>query len=192
MVALAARRLETTANRGWVQPRLLAAEDIASLSDLGLFDGAFSNFGVLNCVHDLATFAKNLGGLLKPGAVALLCFMGPLCAWEVSWYLARGNPRKALRRLYRKGVTARLGDGPPVQVYYPTVRSLASTFAPEFRLESLKGVGVLVPPSYLEPWAQRFPRLLPIGARADSYLGRIPGARLLADHILLKFERTTS
>ena len=121
--------------------------------------------------------------------VALLCWMGPRCLWEMIWYLAQRNVDKAFRRLNRGGVTARIADGAFVRVYYPPVRLLANTFAPEFRLKSFKGIGVSVPPSYLEHWAQRHPRLLQLCERADSCMGRCPGIRTLADHVLLRFQR---
>jgi hypothetical protein len=54
---------------------------------------------------------------------------------------------------------------------------------------SFKGVGASVPPSYLEPWATRFPRLFDWSVRADSHLGRCPAVRAFADHILLEFKR---
>ena len=38
-------------------------------------------------------------------------------------------------------------------------QSLARIFFPEFRLKSVKGIGVLVPPSYVESWVTGFPRL---------------------------------
>ncbi len=187
MLAVTAQKVASRGLQHLVTPRLLAAEDIAELEDS--FDGAFSNFGVLNCVPDLPSLAKNLGRLLRPHATMLLCLMGPFCWWEIAWYLARGNPRKAFRRLRRGGVTARIADGPPVHVYYPKVSSLAHSFAPHFRLTAIKGVGVLVPPSYLEVWANRFPRLLRSAVQADAVLETCPGVRLLADHVLLKFER---
>jgi hypothetical protein len=46
-----------------------------------------------------------------------------------------------------------------------------------------------VPPSYRERWAQGHPRLLELCERADLWLGRSPGIRALADHVLLRFER---
>jgi hypothetical protein len=115
--------------------------------------------------------------------------MGSCCLWEIAWYLAQGNPGKAFRRLARGGVTARLAEGATVRVHYPSVRSLARTFAPQFHLVSFKGVGASVPPSYLEPWATRFPRLFDWSVRADSHLGRCPAVRAFADHILLEFKR---
>jgi ubiquinone/menaquinone biosynthesis C-methylase UbiE len=188
MLNLAIRRIRKNGRDRSVRPHLLAAEDIASLRNRS-FDGAFSNFGALNCIGDLHQFARDLAILLKPGATALLCWMGPCCVWEIAWYLAQGNPAKAFRRFRRGGVTARLAEGATVRVHYPTIRRLRRTFTPEFRLVSFKGIGVSVPPSYMEYWANRFPRLFDLSMRADSVLGHCPGLRAFADHILLEFRR---
>jgi ubiquinone/menaquinone biosynthesis C-methylase UbiE len=192
MIAVAMRRILENGQQQLVRPLVLRAEDIATLPQDELFDGAFSNFGALNCVEDLPQFARDLAKLLKPGATALLCWMGPCCLWEMAWYLAHGNADKAFRRLNKEGVTARIADEAFVRVHYPSVRLLARTFAPEFRMQSFKGIGVAVPPSYLEEMVQRHPRLLEFCERADSWMGKCPGPRALADHVLLRFQRTTS
>jgi ubiquinone/menaquinone biosynthesis C-methylase UbiE len=188
MLNLAIRRIKETGRGRLVRPHLLAAEDLASLQDRS-FDGAFSNFGALNCVGDLHQFARDLAILLKPGATALLCWMGPCCVWEIAWYLAKGNSAKAFRRLRRGGVTARLSESASVLVHYPSIGRLGRIFMPEFRLVSFKGIGVSVPPSYMEYWANRFPRLFDLSMRADLVLGGCPGIRAFADHILLEFRR---
>ncbi len=118
---------------------------------------------------DLRPLAIDLATLLRPGASAMLCLMGSCCAWEIAWYLGQGKPRKAFRRLQHAGVTARLTDEATVHVHYPSVRSIARTFLPEFRLKSVKGIGVAVPPSYVEPWAARFPRWFELSVRADRF-----------------------
>jgi len=189
MIKVATRRVAEGEKASLVETRLMAAEDIADLRGGEAFDGAFSNFGALNCVEDLPQLARNLAALLKPGATALLCWMGPCCLWEVIWYLGGGDPRKAFRRFRRGGVTARLAQGTSIRVHYPSVRSLARTFSPEFQLKSIRGIGVSVPPSYLEPWANRFPHLFGLSVRADLVLGRCFGFRSLADHALLEFRR---
>ena len=74
MLSLAIRRIQENGRDRSVHPHLLAAEDIARLRNRP-FDGAFSNFGALNCVGDLHQFARDLALLLKPGATALLCWM---------------------------------------------------------------------------------------------------------------------
>lgn len=189
MIQLTARRVERHQKQALVDTRVVAAENLNDLAANGLFDGAFSNFGALNCVRDPADLASSLARLLRPGAIALLCWMGPFCLWEVIFYLVRRDPAKAFRRFRRNGVIAKLGNGPAVRVTYPSVRSLARAFAPHFRLTSVYGVGVFVPPSYCEQWSREFPRLLRLAKHGDSVAGKCPGIRMLADHILLSFER---
>lgn len=189
MIAVATRRLKDCPGSELVQAQVLAAEQIGSLRGQRLFDGAFSNFGALNCIRDLNSVAESLAALLRPGASALLCWMGPFCLWETLWYLVQGKPAKALRRTHRGGITTRVDGGTPVTVYYPSVRILARMFAPHFSIKSIKGVGVTVPPSYLEPWASQVPPLLNAAVFADRVLCRCAGVRLLADHILIRLER---
>jgi len=174
--------------RAKVRFEILATEQIGKLHDsAALFDGALSNFAGLNCVEDLSAVARHLAQLLRPGARAVLCMFGPCCAWEVLWYLVHGKPRKAFRRLHAEGSLARLAEGSTVRVRYFSVRRLAGIFAPEFRLKQWKGVGVAVPPSYVEPLARPF--LLSLAARADRWLSHCPLLRGMADHVLLTFER---
>ncbi len=189
MIQVARQRLGLVREGKRVDFRVLATEEIAVLADQGPFDGAFSNFAGLNCVADLSKAASDLANLLAPGATVLLCMAGRSVAWEIVWYLGQGKLRKALRRFELGGTVGRLAEGVIVKVHYPTVRMMARVFAPEFRLVRLKGIGVAVPPSYLEPYARRFPRVLKALAVADRVLSRTPGFRVLADHILLEFQR---
>jgi SAM-dependent methyltransferase len=188
MIHVARRRTASQEGLARVDFRVLATEDIAALVDEGLFDGMFSNFGGLNCVPDLSAVARDLARLLAPGARALLCMAGHAVAWEIVWYLAKGNPRKALRRFRRGGTVGRLAEGVTVEVHYPSARTMARLFAPDFRLLQLKGIGVTVPPSYVEPLAQRFPGVLRSLTAADRLLSRVPVFRAMADHLLLEFE----
>lgn len=189
MIEVAARRIRNSGLQERIHPLVLRAEDIAALPANELFDGAFSNFGALNCVENLSRVARDLARILKPGASALLCWMGPYCAWEMVWYLKQGNRAKAFRRLNREGFAARIADGAFLQVRYPSAKLLATAFAREFRLKSILGIGVAVPPSYLEPWAQRHPALLKLCEQFDSLASRCPGIRLLGDHVLVRLER---
>jgi len=190
MIEVARQRLRRTAPRARIDFRVLATEEIAELHREGPFDGAFSNFAGLNCVQNLPFVASDLAHLLKPAAPAVLCFAGRYVGWEALWYLLRRDPRKAFRRLQRGPISARIAEGVSVHVHYPSVRELARTFAPEFRLRHWRGVGVAVPPSYLEPYAMRFQKIMSALEGIDRMAGRCPLARGLADHALLTFERT--
>ena len=189
MIDVARLRIQQSGLQDLVQSRVLGAENLASLGSSEKFDGVFSNFGALNCVEDLRKLAVDLAGLLKPGATALLCWMGPYCIWEMVWYLAHRNRSKAFRRLKPGGVTAKLAQNAFVRVHYPSFKSIQRRFALEFRVRSVQGIGVAVPPSYCESWACRHPHLLELSSKLDSWLGRCPGICLLGDHLLVSLQR---
>jgi ubiquinone/menaquinone biosynthesis C-methylase UbiE len=191
MIQVAARRVREIGTHA-VDLRVLAAENLATLQHEAPFDGVFSNFGALNCVEDLQAVGENLGRLLKPGGTALLCFLGPACFWEVFWYLLKGKPGKAFRRWQSAGDMAELAPQSRVQVRYYGVRSLARIFAPSFQLRSWRGIGLFVPPSYVERVAKRFPTLLKLAEWADLPLARCPVIRGCSDHILVKLEQVAS
>jgi len=79
-----------------------------------------------------------------------------------------------------------------VKVHYPSVHEMTRLFAPAFRLVGIKGIGITVPPSYLEKLARRFPKVLRILARVDTLVSNLPVLRGLADHILFEFRRVGS
>lgn len=166
---------------------ILPTEELGNLPQAWRFDGLFSNFSGLNCVRDLTSVARQIAIRLKPGAPLLLCLSTRYCLWEILYYMLRGNLHKALRRC--KGKTnARVGDH-IFPVYYPAVSELRRAFGSDFRLISMTGVGVTVPPSYLEPWILRHPRLLHLLDRIDNVVRAWPGVRILGDHMLLHMER---
>jgi len=187
MIAVAQSRKAIEAPEAIVDFRLLPTEQLNQLPR-EQFDGAFSNFGGLNCVEDLCTVAAELAKVLKPGAPLILCVASRVCAWEMLWYGLQGNWEKAFRRLRRAGVVATLGSA-RVHVWYPSASELGRTFAPWFRLKGHRGVGVFVPPSYLEHWARRHTSLLRICERLDSVIAPSSILRNFGDHVLLHFER---
>jgi SAM-dependent methyltransferase len=166
--------------------RVLPTEELESLASEPPFDGAFSNFSGLNCVEDLSAVSRNLARLLKPGAPLLACVIGHFVPWEIAWFLAHGKPSKAIARLRDNGTTSE-ADG--LKIQRPSVQEMARLFAPEFELRSWRGVGIAVPPSYMEHWARRFPAVFRMLARADNLIERFPLCRNMGDCILLRFSR---
>ncbi len=166
---------------------VLAAEQAGSLSEC--FDGAFSNFAALNCVLDLQAFAEVLATKLRPGAGVAFCLFGPACLWEIAGYLARGSPRRAFRRWQSGAVLATIGDGHTVTVCYHSPRAVRRAFAPWFRSVRTVGIGLAVPPTYLDRLVRRAPRLFAGLDRFDRVVGRYWPAWYFADHILYVFER---
>lgn len=176
----ASQEMVRVARARGVAARHLPAEALGELT--GEFDGAISNFGALNCVRDLDSAARALGRLVRVGGHAAICLAGPCCAWEMLHYTGQGNFRKAFRRWNPRGSEASLG----VHVEYPSVRHLARVFRPDFRLTNWCGVGLFVPPSYVEGISDEAISQL---AAADLRLADKPFLRSLADHRLLVFQR---
>jgi hypothetical protein len=165
----------------------LANEDLDLLPRRELFDGAFSNFSGLNCLLDLKPVAANLAELVSPGGNLLLCLWSRICVSEVLWYLLRGQPAKAGRRLSGRA-TARIGEL-SISVSYPTVRAVRQAFSPWFALRGRRAVGLFVPPSYVEPWMSAHKKLLSIMEWLDTRCADWPILRGIGDHVLLEFTR---
>ncbi len=169
----------------YVDARVLAMDDLAELThDCPRFDGAFSNFGGLNCVSDRASIARSLADLLKPGARVALCVMGPWCCWEWIWFLSRWEPRKAFRRLRRGGARWK-----GIAIQYPHWRTLAREFRPYFRMCRVSAVGAFVPSSYAGEWVTRHPGLFASLVKGETRFAHRRGAVALADHYLIELER---
>lgn len=173
---------------------VVAGEEMADfasrhLSGAGaLFDGAFSNFAPLNCIVDLEPVARGLAQLLKPGAAAILVLFGTLCPGEMVTEVLRGRPRRALRRLKRGEIPARLAER-HFHIVYHRRAALLRAFAPWFVLEKRLGIGVTVPPSAAEPWISNHPRLLGFMEATDRLASR--RMAIFGDHVLCQFRRNT-
>lgn len=161
----------------------LAWEELETL-DEEPFDGMLSNFGGLNCVADLRAAASALARKLRPGAVAVLCIMGPVVPWEWIWFLGHGNPANAFRRLRRGGA-----KWSGITVHYPSIAKTRAAFSPEFRLLRVSAIGALLPPPYTKKWTARYPRVIAALGLAERRCETVWPLPMLADHYLLELQR---
>jgi ubiquinone/menaquinone biosynthesis C-methylase UbiE len=189
MIARAQQRLRHNSPQLPIVFSELPTERIGDLRPERQFDGAFSNFSGLNCVADLGVVASSLAVLVKQDGCLVLCFSTRFCLIEILYYLAIGEWRKALRRC--KGYSEVTIDDVRFTVYYPTIRQIRRHFKPHFRLRSCTGIGVTVPPSYLEGWARRHPSFFRVLSRLDGRLARLPILRSTGDHVLLSFVKAS-
>ena len=171
-----------------IETRRLDFNDAANWNlPTGEFNGAYSNYGALNCVGDWTAIGAQIANATKPGAKIGLGVMGPWCPWEILWHGIHGDFRTATRRL-RKSTVAHL-DGKYFTVYYPTPGRLQGDFGANFRRSLLWGLGVFLPPSDLykpvgsRPWLA-YPLLALEKLTAPYY-----PFKLLGDHYWLELER---
>src|SRR5579885_3079006 len=120
---------------------------------------------------------------------ALLCIFGRHCLWELIWNIGRGDFEKAFRRFRTAPIRGSIG-GQQVDIRYWSVGQLKRALLPDFHLKSQIGLGISVPPSYLESWTGRFPTIFRAAAKIDRSICSFPVFRSLADHVLLTFQRS--
>jgi len=152
----------------------------------GLFAGAVSDVGALNCLQNRRPVAEAVSSWLAPGATFVAVLMGRWCAWEVGWHLLRLQPGAAFRR-WRQGREAPLDGGGSIPVWYPTPRQLQREFNPVLELVETIGIGVFLPPPYLDSVLGTRPRLLAALDRLEGGLGHRRPWLWMADHVLFVF-----
>jgi len=187
MVEIARRKIAQGCGDAQTRFEVLRNERLSSLQVARPFDGVLSNFSGLNCVADLRQVAMHLGRLVKPGGRALLGMSTRICLWEILWFLAHNNPRKAFRRL--PGKTMACIEEISLPVLYPSKRSVRKAFSPWFVLRTVTAVGLFIPPSYVEDWSSRHTRTIAALERLDRFARNLPVLVHLGDHILFEFER---
>ena len=189
-VAQAKARRTGTADRITLQQTDLSSGELASDGDRTpeMFDGAFSNFGMLNCLPELHTIARAIASRVRAHGRLLVVVMGPVCPWEIVGYGVRGRFRDAFRRAGRPALV-HLGDGAGMPVWYHSARRVRQAVAPWFRHIETVGVGVLLPPTDFSGLVDRWPRVFRAVAAADTYVAGTRGGAWLNDHHLTVFER---
>jgi SAM-dependent methyltransferase len=150
------------------------------------FDGVFSNFGGLNAIGEWRSLAQALAKVVKPGGKIILVPMGPICPWEMIWYLAHGQPGVAFRRLRRTGVYAKIGDS-LIPIWYPSAKRLRADFAPWFNHVETQSLELWLPPSYLDHFVNKWPGFFARLNQFEKATAHLSGG--WGDHYIIVFER---
>lgn len=150
------------------------------------FDAVVSNFGALNCVPSLEALGQVGRRHLRPGGAAILGLIGRTCLWETAYFTARGDAAAAARR--RRPDVAVPVAGIDVPTFYHRRADLGRCLGPGFTLDASIGIGVMVPPPYLEPRWRRLPGLVRrAAAGVDRLAGAWPLVNQLGDHELTRW-----
>jgi ubiquinone/menaquinone biosynthesis C-methylase UbiE len=152
------------------------------------FDAVVSNFGALNCVPSLEALGIIGRRHLRAGGAMAIGLIGRTCLWETAYFTARGEPARAMRR--RAAQVDVPVAGIKVPTFYHRTSEVAAALGSDFSLDAVVGVGVMVPPPYLE---RRWQQLPPIMRRAAAGVDRVAGAwplfNQLGDHTLTRWAK---
>jgi ubiquinone/menaquinone biosynthesis C-methylase UbiE len=132
--------------------------NLSVLKDKGPYDLIFSNFGGLNCTSQLKTVLLSFTALVKPGGKVVLVIMPAFCLWETLLFL-RGNFKAAFRRFNsRQGASAQIEDV-KFRCWYYRPGVVIKVLRDQFSLLGVEGLCSFVPPSYLESFPSKYPKL---------------------------------
>lgn len=163
---------------------------LETLTDSNLrctFDGIVSNFGALNCVERLAPLAPLARSYLRPGGVVLVTLMSRFCALEALYFLATGRRQLATRR-GGNGAVAVPVAGIAVPTFYHRITDVEAALGADVRLAAIEGIGVAIPPPFLETrWCQMPASLRGLMTRFDALVAPLPPFNRVGDHVLLHF-----
>ena len=150
------------------------------------FDAIVSNFGALNCAPSLAALGVIGARHLRPGGAMAIGLMGRACLWETLYFTARGDRAQASRRRVTSVNVPVAGIDVPT--FYHRTDDVAAALGEQFRCEATIGVGICVPPPYLEPrWRQLPMTLRRTAAGIDRVVGSWPLLNQLGDHTLTRW-----
>lgn len=154
------------------------------------FDFIFSNFGGLNCLNpnELTDFLAEIKSLLKPNGQFMAVVMPTFCLFESLYFLAKLSPKKAFRRLSKIPSLANV-SGTVVKTWYYNPSFFVKKMASNFVAAKLKPIGFFIPPSYLEPLAQKFPKSFDFLSKMEQKIASIQSLSYLSDHFLISFRK---
>jgi hypothetical protein len=140
-----------------VTTELCSFTSLDTLQQRGPYDLIFSNFAGLNCTGELRRVLHSFAPLVKPGGQVTLVILPGFCGWE-TLLLLRGRFRTAFRRLFSgsKGTKSHV-EGHYFRCWYYPPSFVIRTLSDSFDLLSLEGLCTLVPPSYIEHFAEKHP-----------------------------------
>ena len=184
MVHQARLRVRRAGLRSRVDVRHVGIHELAAMSP-ATFDGAWSNFGPLNCVPSLPAAASLIAQRLRPGGVLVASVIGRVCPWEIVIHARRRDWTRVGARFSRDMVPVPL-DGRTVWTRYYSPGAFARVFdAAGFTRIDLRALGLCVPPPYAQGFADRHPALVSGLQAVDDCIGGWPGFRGMGDHFLI-------
>jgi SAM-dependent methyltransferase len=153
------------------------------------FDAAYSDLGSLNCVPDLAAAARSIAARLRPRGTLVASVIGRVCPWELALFAVKRQWRRARIRAAKGTVPVPLNGRTVWTAYYHPSEFRSAFESAGFALDSLRGLGLLVPPPYMLAFAQRHRRAVAVLQALEDRVAGWPGLREWGDHFLIVMQR---
>jgi ubiquinone/menaquinone biosynthesis C-methylase UbiE len=172
----------------YVSQEICSFTQLDTLKHKGPYDCIFSNFAGLNCTDRLDVVLDSLAPLLRPGGLVTLVVLPKFCLWETLG-LFKGKFRTATRRLFsRRGVSSHV-EGSYFKCWYYNPGYIRQKMRPAFEVMELEGLCTLVPPSYMENFPEKHPRLYAFLVNLENRLKNKWPWKVVGDYYVITLKR---
>lgn len=184
------RLAEKVSNAGLrsISLELCSFTSLGNLQDKGPYDYIFSNFAGLNCTSELDKVLASFDSLLKPGGVVTLVLLPKFCLWEFL-LLFKGKFATATRRFFSKNGRSARVNGLPFTCWYYAPSFVTRSIRGRFHSLSLEGLCTIVPPSYIEGFGEKYPRLFKTLKRLENLFKAQWPWRSIGDYYIISFKK---
>jgi ubiquinone/menaquinone biosynthesis C-methylase UbiE len=129
---------------------------LQQLKNKGPYDLIFSNFAGLNCTSELDKVLSSFPYLMNPGGMVTLVILPKFCLWE-TLLLFKGKFKTAFRRFFSSNGRAANVEGVQFKCWYYNPSYIKKHLQAGFNVISIEGLCTIVPPSYMEGFAEKHP-----------------------------------
>lgn len=171
-----------------VTMELRSYTQLHQLQNRGPYDLIFSNFAGLNCTDELDKVLASFLPLLKPGGVVTLVLLPRFCLWE-TLLIFKGKFRTATRRLFSSNGAKAHVEGTYFKCWYYNPSYITIQLSGPFDVLGIEGLCTLVPPSYIEGFAEKYPRIFRfLKAKEDRLKASWPW-KLIGDYYIISLRK---
>ena len=171
-----------------ITPELCSYTDLKNLFDRGPYDLIFSNFAGLNCTNQLPKVLSSFNNLLKSGGIVTMVILPKFCLWEFL-LLLKGKFKTAFRRFSGSNGSKAHIEGNFFRCWYYNPSFIRKQLKDSFDMIGLEGLCSIVPPSYLERFAEKYPKVFQLLVRKeDKWKTKWPW-KLIGDYYIITLRK---
>ncbi len=147
------RKLETS-----ISTEQCSFTQLSALKRKVQYDLIFSNFAGLNCTEKMGDVLRSFKPLLADNGLVTLVVLPPFCMWEFL-LVFKGKFKTAFRRFNSKAGADAHVEGVNFKCWYYRPSFIIDTLKDDYELLGVEGLCSIVPPSYVEGFAEKYPKL---------------------------------
>ncbi|CUT02459.1 class I SAM-dependent methyltransferase [Candidatus Kryptobacter tengchongensis] len=152
------------------------------------FDGAYSSFGVINCMTNVSSFFQKLHSILKPGSLFIASFINRWY-WGDFLFFLFGITNYLKKRLNGWGHITLNGKEYDVIARFYSLNDIKRFSKSYFVIKKVYALPFLLPPAYLKPQERLPEKLFKLLQKLENLINYRFPFNYLGERIIVIFER---